>query len=32
MGKRDATGFWWGDLRERDILDHLYVERRTLLK
>jgi hypothetical protein len=33
MGKRrGAAGFWWGDLRERDSLEHLYVDRRTLLK
>jgi len=28
MGKRrDTTGFWWGDLKERDSLEHLYVDR-----
>jgi hypothetical protein len=33
MGKKKgATGYWWGDLRERDSLEHLYVDRRTLLK
>jgi len=33
MGKRrGATGFRWGDLRERDSLEHLYVGRRTQLK
>jgi hypothetical protein len=30
--RRGVTVFWWGDLRERDSLEHLYVDRRTLLK
>jgi hypothetical protein len=33
MGKRKgATGFRWADLRKRDSLEHLYVDRRTQLK
>jgi hypothetical protein len=33
MGKMTgATGFRWGDLRERDSLEHLYVDRRIQLK
>jgi hypothetical protein len=26
------TGFWWGDLRERDHLEDLGVDRRMVLK
>jgi hypothetical protein len=26
------TGSWWGDLRERDHLEDLGVDRRTILK
>jgi hypothetical protein len=27
-----GTGFWWGDLRERDYLEDLGVDRNTVLK
>ena len=30
--RRSATGFWWRGLRERDSLEHIYVDGRTLLK
>ena len=26
------TGFWWGDLRERDHLENLDIDRRKILK
>ena len=26
------TGFWWGDLRERDHLEDLSIDRRIILK
>jgi len=33
MGKRrGAIGFCWGDLKERESLKHIYVDRWTLLK
>jgi len=35
MGEKRRTvhaGFWWGDLRERDHLEDLGVDGRTILK
>jgi hypothetical protein len=26
------TGFWWGDLRERDHLEYVGIDRRIILK
>jgi hypothetical protein len=30
--KRGHTRFWWGNLRERDHLEDLGIERRIILK
>jgi hypothetical protein len=30
--RRDAYGFWWGDLRERDHFQDLGVDGRIILK
>jgi hypothetical protein len=30
--ERSTHGFWWGDLRERDNLEDLGVDGRTVLK
>jgi hypothetical protein len=32
-GRGDVhTGYWWGNLRERDNLEHLGTDRRIILK
>jgi hypothetical protein len=30
--KKDYTGFWWGNLRERDVLGYAGVDGRIILR
>jgi len=32
MGRRGATGFWWGNLRERDHLEDPGLDGRIIFK
>jgi len=32
MGGKTHAGFWWGNLKERDQLEDLEVDRKTILK
>jgi hypothetical protein len=32
MGGEVHTGFWWGDLKRRDHLEHIGVDGRIILK